>query len=76
MTKGMSYPRAIHTRAQYEAALALLDRLLDAEPGTVEGQVVEIPASQIETYEAHHYPIDPPAPVEAVRFRMEQSLPS
>ncbi len=29
-------------------------------------------ATLIDVYEAKHYPMDPPDPVEAIRFRMEQ----
>jgi HTH-type transcriptional regulator/antitoxin HigA len=72
MDNHMSHSKPIRTRDQYEAALALIERHFDAKPGTAEEQVLEILASRIEAYEARRCPIDPPTPVEAVKFMMEQ----
>jgi hypothetical protein len=33
---------------------------------------LDVLATLIDAYEAVHYPIDPPDPVEAIKFRMEQ----
>ncbi|MCP5235388.1 MAG: transcriptional regulator [Zoogloeaceae bacterium] len=66
--------RPIHTKADYEATLkevsALVDR--DPDPGTPEGDRLDILATLVEAYEAKHVPIGSPDPVEAIRFRMEQ----
>jgi HTH-type transcriptional regulator/antitoxin HigA len=43
------------------------------EPGTPEFDFMEIMVLLIEAYETKHYPIDPPDPIEAIKFRMEQS---
>ena len=64
--------RAIRTEADYEAALARIDALMDAEPGTSAGEELDILADLVELYESRHVPIGYPTPIEAIRFRMEQ----
>jgi len=58
--------------ADYDAALARVDDLMDAQPDSPQGDELDILVTLIEKYEAQHYPIDAPNPVEAIRFRMEQ----
>jgi HTH-type transcriptional regulator/antitoxin HigA len=72
MKKYLKYLKTIRTRGNYRAALAVLDRLFDAKPNTVEGRVVEILAVLIEKYEQDQFPIEAPTPIEAIKFRMEQ----
>ncbi len=64
--------RPIRSEADYEAALEEAERLWGAKSGTPEGDRLDVLATLIEAYEAKHYPMDPPDPVEAIRFRMEQ----
>ena len=64
--------RPIRSEADYEAALEEVERLWGATGGTPEGDRLDVLATLIEVYEAKHYPMDPPDPVEAIRFRMEQ----
>lgn len=64
--------RPIRSEADYEAALEEVERLWGAKSGTPEGDRLDVLATLIEVYEAKHYPMDPPDPVEAIRFRMEQ----
>jgi HTH-type transcriptional regulator/antitoxin HigA len=52
--------RPIHTEADYDAALALVDTLMDAEPGTPEGDRLDVLVTLIEAYEARHWAIAPP----------------
>ena len=33
---------------------------------------MDVLATLIDAYEAEHYPMDPPDPIEAIKFRMEQ----
>lgn len=66
-------PKVIKTEADYEAALARLDELLDAEPNTPEGDEFELWATLISTYEEEEFPVDLPDPIAAIRFRMEQA---
>ena len=64
--------RPIRTRKDYETALAEVERLWGAKSGTPRGDRLDILATLIEAYEAKHYPMDPPDPIEAILFRMEQ----
>jgi HTH-type transcriptional regulator/antitoxin HigA len=66
-------PKVIKTEAEHEAALAHLDELLDAKPGTVEGEEFELWATLIQIYEDRQFPMDLPDPISAIRFRMEQA---
>jgi HTH-type transcriptional regulator/antitoxin HigA len=72
MKKYLKYFRTIRTRGEYRAALAILDRLFDAKPHTVEARVVEIVSVLIEKYEEDQFPIAAPTPIDAIKFRMEQ----
>ncbi|HJW75934.1 MAG TPA: ImmA/IrrE family metallo-endopeptidase [Thermoleophilia bacterium] len=67
--------QVIHTDTEHRKALAALDRLLvlDPEPGTPEANELELLALTIETYEKERFPIAPPDPVDAIRFRMDQA---
>ena len=64
--------RLIKTRQEYRAALQRAEELMDARPGTAEGDELELLAALIELYEEKHAPVPPPDPIEAIRFRMEQ----
>ncbi len=62
----------IRTKRDYEVALTQIERLWGAKSGTAEGDRLDVLATLIEAYEAAHYPMDPPDPIEAIKFRMEQ----
>jgi HTH-type transcriptional regulator / antitoxin HigA len=64
--------KPIKTKTDYKKALAEVERLWGAKGGTPEGDRLDILATLIEAYETEHYPLDPPDPVEAIQFRMEQ----
>ncbi|WP_114389620.1 helix-turn-helix domain-containing protein [Notoacmeibacter marinus] len=64
--------RPIRSEADYETALKEVERLWRAKSDTPEGDRLDVLATLIEVYEAKYYPMDPPDPVEAIRFRMEQ----
>src|SRR5947209_2241408 len=64
--------RPIRTERDYEAALKKVERLWGAKDGTREGDRLDVLATLIDAYEAEHYPMDPPDPIEAIKFRMEQ----
>jgi len=68
----MMEPKVLKTEADYEAALAYVETLMDAAPGSQEEEALEVFALLIETYEQAHHPIDLPDPIEAIKFRMEQ----
>jgi HTH-type transcriptional regulator/antitoxin HigA len=64
--------KPIRTKRDYEAALKAVERLWGAKVGTPEGDRLDVLATLIDAYEAEHYPMDPPDPIEAIKFRMEQ----
>jgi HTH-type transcriptional regulator / antitoxin HigA len=65
-------PKIIKTEAEYQATLARIEKIFDAKPGTAKGDELELLLLLVETYEELAYPIDPPDPIAALRFRMEQ----
>lgn len=64
--------KPIRNKKDYEAALKEVERLWGARLGTEEGDRLDVLATLIDVYEAAHYPVDPPDPIEAIKFRMEQ----
>ena len=62
----------LRTEAAYEAALAELDTLMDAAPGTPEEARLRALAEVVCEYEQEHYPIDPPDPAAAAEFEAER----
>lgn len=67
--------RPIRTETDYRAALKQVSRLMETDPdiGTPEGDHLDVLATLIHAYEANHFPVDLPDPVEAIKFRMEQA---
>ena len=67
--------RPIRTDADYKAALKEISALMEFDPelNTPEGDRLDILATLVQAYEAKHIPIASPDPVEAIKFRMEQS---
>lgn len=66
-------PKLIKTEADYRAALTRIDEIFDAKPGTSDGEELDLLATLVELYEDNAFPIDPPDPIAAIRFRMEQA---
>lgn len=64
--------RPIHSEEDLKRALREINRLWKSKPGTPKGDRLEVLAILIETYEKEHFPIDPPNPIEAIKFRLEQ----
>jgi HTH-type transcriptional regulator/antitoxin HigA len=65
--------RPLRSEADYEAALDRIERYFDDEPrpGTPEADRFDLLALVIEDYERKRWPIEPPDPVDAIRYRME-----
>ncbi|NYT67137.1 helix-turn-helix domain-containing protein [Pusillimonas noertemannii] len=66
--------RPIHTDSDYKNTLKEISRLMQSDPelGTSEGDRLDVLTTLVQAYEAKHFPIDLPDPVEAIKFRMEQ----
>ncbi len=62
----------IKTNADYRAALAGIEALMNAEPDTPDGDRLDVVATLVEAYETRHFPIAAPDPIDAIKFRMDQ----
>lgn len=65
-------PKVIKNEREHKAALARIDQLMDARPGTPQADELELLAALVEIYEDERFPVGEPDPIEAIRFRMEQ----
>lgn len=64
--------KPIRTEADLRRALAEVERLWGSRMGTPAGDRLDVLATLIDAYEAEHFPMDPPDPIEAIKFRMAQ----
>jgi HTH-type transcriptional regulator/antitoxin HigA len=64
--------KPIRTENDYDEVMAQVDAIFDAQPGTPEGDLLEVLTILVEAYEEEHYPITPPDPIEAIEFHMER----
>ena len=63
--------RPIKSEADYEAMLARISALMDAEAGSPEGDELDVLVTLVEAYEQANYSIDAPDPVEFIKNVME-----
>ena len=68
--------RPVRSEEDYVTALARIDELMDAEPNTPEDDELDILVGLVERFEESHHPINPPDPVAAIEFRMDQAGPN
>ena len=68
----MESVKPLKTDADHRTALAEIDRLSDARPGTDEFDRLDILATLVEAYEARQFPIGPPSPLAAIEYEMEK----
>ena len=64
--------KPIKTDADYHAVLQEIESLMMAEPDSPQGEKLDVLVTLIEAYEAKHFPLDLPDPVEAIKFEMER----
>ena len=62
----------IRTKADHQAAMAQIEKLWDAAPGSEDADMLEVLAVLVEAYENEHVEILPPDPIDAILFIMEQ----
>src|SRR5712692_5581949 len=65
--------RPLHSEADYDVALNEIERYFENEPkpGTPEADRFDLLALVIEDYERRRWPIEPPDPIDAIRYRMQ-----
>jgi len=68
----MSNIKPIRTSRDHAKAMKEVESLWGAKSGTPKGDRLDVLATLIDAWEAVHYPMDPPDPIEAIKFRMEQ----
>ncbi len=64
--------KPIHNDEDLHEAFLNLEGVYQAKEGTPEADDMEILVTLIEAYENRNYPISPPDPIEAIKFRMDQ----
>jgi len=64
--------KPIKSEEDYITTLNQIESLMDAKPNTPQMDELEVLTTLVEAYEAQHYVIDAPDPIEAIKFRMEQ----
>ncbi len=64
--------RPIRTDEDYNAAVSRIEELWGVKKDTIEGDEFDLLVTLVESYEMKHYPIAPPDPIDAIKFRMEQ----
>jgi HTH-type transcriptional regulator/antitoxin HigA len=64
--------RPIKTDIDYKESIKRIEKLWGAKKDTPEGDEFDILCTIVEAYEMAHYPIAPPDPIDAIKFRMEQ----
>lgn len=62
----------IYTEEDHEAALREIEQLWNAEPGTPDGERLDVLFTLVEAYEKKHFPILPPDPIDMIEFVMDQ----
>jgi HTH-type transcriptional regulator/antitoxin HigA len=64
--------KPIKTEADYQAALKEIENLMMTAIDTLEGEKLDVLTTLVEAYEAKHFPMDLPDPVEAIKFEMDR----
>lgn len=64
--------KPVKTKRDHEAALKEIEQLMGAKGNSPEGDRLDVLVTLVEAYEARHFPLELPDPVEAIKFVMEQ----
>ena len=63
--------KPIRNEADYDAALAAIDRLMGAPADTPEGDALDVLVTLVEAYEARRWSIETPDPISMIEHVME-----
>ena len=64
--------RPIKTEQDYNISIHRIEELWGSKKDTIQGDELDLLVTLVESYEIKHFPIAPPDPVDAIKFRMEQ----
>lgn len=64
--------KPIKTEQDYNDSVARIEKLWGAKKDTPEGDELDLLVTLVEAFEMQHFPIAPPDPIDAIKFRMEQ----
>jgi len=64
--------KPVKTEQDYNMSIKRIEELWGAKIDTPEGDELDLLCTLVESYEMKHYPIAPPDPIDAIKFRMEQ----
>lgn len=64
--------RPVHTEQDYIKAVARIEALMDKKRSEAENDEYSALVDAVAAYDDQHFPLVPPDPVEAIKFRMEQ----
>ena len=67
----MKIIKPLTSEANYDAAVARIDEIFEAKPGTPAGDELHILTLLVKEYDEKHFPIENPDPIEAIKTRME-----
>ena len=65
--------KPIRSESDYERVLRRVENLWGSPQGTAEGDELDVLVTLVEAYERERYPIDLPDPIDAIKFRLEQT---
>ena len=63
----------IKTQRDYRRALKDVEGLMMAKRGPPDGDRLDVLVTLVEAWEAKHYPLDLPDPIEAIKYHLDQS---
>ncbi len=64
--------KPIKSNRDYQRALKEIEGLMNAKRNTPKGDRLDVLVALVEAWEAKHYPLDLPDPIEAIKYHMEQ----
>ena len=64
--------KPIRSDRDHAEAVARIEEIFGAKPGTPEFDELDVLATLVDAYERQHHAVDPPSPIDAIKFRMEQ----
>jgi HTH-type transcriptional regulator/antitoxin HigA len=73
VTMAKEITRPLRSEADYEAAVDEIERYFDRppKPGSPDADRFDLLSLVVEDYERERWPIDPPDPIDAIRYGME-----